>query len=92
MHDPREFSVSLFADASFWRARLWALVGDQPDAYELPEHRSALAELLQSLAATGCRFRVESPRYRRPKSPPPLHSSAAALPAAAWLEASNPDA
>jgi hypothetical protein len=35
---------------------------------------------------------VESPRYRRPKSPPPLHSSAAALPAAAWLEASNPDA
>lgn len=56
MNDPREFSVSLFAAASFWRARLWALVGDEPDAYELPEHTSALAGLLHSMAENRTRF------------------------------------
>ncbi len=63
MNDPREFSVSLFADASFWRARLWALVGDEPDAYELPEHTSALAGLLRSMAENRTRFGSLRPTF-----------------------------
>ncbi len=82
MNDPREFSVSLFADASFWRARLWALVGDEPDAYELPEHRSALAELLQRMTATGYRFHVDNTRWQRRTT---------TRPAGSWLGASHPE-
>lgn len=93
LNDPREFSVSLFADASFWRARLWALVGDEPDAYELPEHRSALAELLRTMAATGYRFHVDAPNWRqRPKTPSAGLDGPTSPPSAgSWLAAAHPE-
>ena len=82
-HGSREFSMKLFCDADLWRARIWALVGDQPDAYELPEHRSALAELLHHMASDGRRLcAVPATLRAQPMNPPPATS---------WLAASNPE-